>query len=309
MTVVRRYVITVDREGARLSEFLAQPGADEFEIFDGVDLRGSPPDVVAGLVDEGEIRRKYARPLSPGEVGCALSHRALMSLIAANDDMSPDDVALVVEDDATLHPRLDSLLPWLESQPFDVMPLHHGGWDLDTDSGRRLMERVYPMSPLAKSATGADFVAGFATPEAWMLAVGYLVRKRAARHLAENEPALVDRVADDYRAIGDLGLRVCQVRPSLVWESGRESVITPTGRVISEVESTGVEVVGRLQKQAANDALHARKLLWLVARDVSSRLPWVVRHSPPVESLRRSWNGVVPRLPQRLRRVLRPGAP
>ena len=171
------------------------------------------------------------------------------------------------------------------------------------------MERVYPMSPLARSATGAD-----ASPASPRLRHGcsrwaILVRKRAARHLAENEPALVDRVADDYRVIGDLGLRVCQVRPSLVWESGRESVITPTGRVTPKVESTGVEVVGRLQKQGGNHVLHARKLLWLVARDVSSRLPWVVRHSPPTESLRRSWNGIVPRLPQRMRRVLRPGAP
>lgn len=309
MTVARRYVVTVDRRGARLSAFLAQRGADAFEVFDGVDLRASTWEALADLVDEPEIRRRYGRRLSPGEVGCALSHRSVMALIAADETISSDEVALVVEDDAVLHPDLDAVLPWLVSQPFDVMPLHHGGWSLDTESGRRLMERVYPLSPLAKRTTASGHVAGFTTPESWMLAVGYLVRKRAAHHIVQHESGLVGRVADDYRVLGDLGLRVCQVRPSLIWESGIDSVITPTGRVISAVDATELEIVGRLRRQGDNSSLHGRKIAWLVTRDLSSRLPWSIRHSSPMESLRRSWNRAMAHLPLRVRRIFRPGAP
>ncbi|KRE97322.1 hypothetical protein ASG76_00910 [Nocardioides sp. Soil774] len=308
MNLSRRIVVTVDRQGSRLAEFLGQPGGAQFEVFDGVDMRGSGWEAAAALVDQLEIHRLYARPLSPGEVGCALSHQKVLAVIAADESMGDHDVALVVEDDATLHPRLESLLPWLVEQPFDVMPLHHGGLGLDEDAGRQLMERVFPMSPLATQANGSEFRVGFTTPESWMLAVGYLVRKRAARHLCRQDGLLLTRLPDDYRVIGDHGLRVCQVRPSLIWESAvQPSSITPTGRVIGAGDATECDVVRRLERQAANRSLYLRKVTWLVARDLSSRLPWSVRHSAPVESVRGAWNAALPHLPRRVRRLLRPG--
>lgn len=143
-----------------------------------------------------------------------------------------------------------------------------------------------------------------------MLTVGYLVRKRAATHLTRVEDGPLDRVADDYRVIGDLGVRVAQVRPSLVWESAaHESVITASGRVLGASDQTEQHVVDRMEMQAASASLRRRKVVWLVARDLSSRLPWSLRHSIPVDTARRAWNAAVPHLPPRVRHVLRPGVP
>lgn len=311
--VARRFVVTIDRRGPRLAEFLQQPGAARFEIFDGLDLRTSPEDTLRGLVDDAVLQGRYGRSLAPGEVGCALSHRNLMSVISADRSMADDDVALVVEDDAVLHPQLESLLEWLVAQPFDVMPLHHGSASrlgMDSDAGSRIMDRLYPLSPMARRAGETEFRAGFTTPESWMLTVGYLVRKRAASHLAHVEGGPLRRVADDYRSIGDLGLRVCQVRPSLVWEStAQESVITASGRVLGASDDTEQDVIARMEVQAASSGLRTRKLGWLVARDLSSRLPWSIRHSAPAESVRGAWNGLLPKLPPRVRHLLRPGLP
>lgn len=313
MTVKERWVVTVDRRGSRLAEFSAQPGGTAFAIFDGVDLRSRSEESVACLADQKILRHRYGRSLAPGEIGCAMSHRELMSVIATNPSLAEDDVILVVEDDAVLHPQLDALLPWLVAQPFDLMPLHHGSASrvgLPDPSGLALMDAVYPLSPLARQHPASPFRAGYTTPEAWMGTLGYLVRKRTARHLVAVEQGPVTRVADDYRVIADLGLRVCQVRPSLVWESSDQvSEITATGRESGSPLITEDDVIQRLRQQASSRSLRARKICWLLLRDAVSRWPWGVKHNPAAERIRRSWNDNVAEMPPRVRHLLRPGVP
>lgn len=313
MTIKERWVVTVDRRGSRLAQFSAQPGGIEFAIFDGVDLRSTSKESVAGLADQTILRHRYGRSLAPGEIGCALSHRELMSAIAANPALADDDVVLVVEDDAVLHPDLDALLPWLVDQPFDLMPLHHGSASrlgLPEPEGLALMDAVYPLSPLARRHPVKPFRAGYTTPEAWMATVAYLVRKRAATHLVGVEQGPITRVADDYRVIADLGLRVCQVRPSLAWESSDQvSEITASGRVLGDPLTTEDEIIQRMRQQASSRSLRARKVGWLLLRDAVSRWPWGVRHNAAAERIRRSWNGNFVRIPARVRHLLRPGVP
>ncbi len=311
MNVRTRYVLTVDRDGERLEEFLAQRDAHRFEVVDGVDLRGLAAATVAAQLDHDTLQRRYGRTLAAGEAGCTLSHRMLMEMIAVNDDLHDDDVALVVEDDAVLHPELETVLPWLASQPFDVMPLHHGSANrlgVDGVDGDRLMDRLYPLSPLSRHHEGGAFRVGLTTPESWMLTVGYLVRKRAARHLSSHERGPVDRVADDYRVLSDLGLRVCQVRPSLVWESPNQvSVITGSGRTLGNLQEGEAEIAHRMLAQAASSQLRWRKLAWLLGRDATSRLPWWIRHCLTVDGVRATWNRGVLRMPERARHLVRPG--
>ena len=313
MTVRARYVVTVDRSGSRLMEFLAQDGASEFQVVDGVDLRLEPPTSVARLVDEVALLRRYGRLLAPGEVGCALSHRKVMNLVAEDTRLEDDDAVLVVEDDAVLHPDLESLLPWLTRQTFDLMPLHHGSADrlgIPSCDGSRLVDRLYPLSPLARRHSTRSFSVGVTSPDAWMGTIGYLVRKRAAIHLASSERGALNRVADDYRLMGEMGLRVCQVRPSLLWESDRQgSVITPTGRILGGVDVTTTEVARRMADQAKSGSLRLRKQTWLLGRDLLTRLPWKVRYVSSAQRLRFSWNELVPRMPARIRHLIRPGTP
>jgi len=68
-----------------------------FEFLDAVDGRVVD---TTGLVDAVLIRRNIGRDLSPGEIGCSLSHRLLYQRIV--DEGLPG--AFVFEDDITLEP-------------------------------------------------------------------------------------------------------------------------------------------------------------------------------------------------------------
>lgn len=314
MKVSGRYVITVDRDGPRLREFLAQPGASCFTVVDGVDLREAEPEEMASLVDSTLLRARYQRDLSPGEIGCALSHLRVMRHVSADPELHDDDIAFVAEDDAVLHEDLDVLLQWLMGQPFDIMPLHHGSASrlgVSEPRASLLMEALYPLSPLARTDPSGRFRVGYTSPDAWMLAVGYLVRKRTATRLSRcGLPPQVDRVADDYRVMAEDGLRVCHVRPSLVWESpDQASHITQTGRVLGVAGTTDFDVIGRMEAEAAGRVLLMRKKAWLLGRDLASRPPWRLRHSRTAERARSAWNDAVFRMPARVRRLLRPGSP
>ena len=313
MSIAARYVVTVDPGGPRMRGFREQDGGSRFEVFNGVDLRGATAAEVESRVDVDVVRSRYGRHLAAGEVGCALSHLALMAKIGADEVLNDADAVLVVEDDAILHEDLDVLLPWLTSHPFDLMPLHHGSASrlgLLEPEGAELMETLYPLSPLSRLDPSGRFRVGYTTPEAWMGTLGYVVRKHVAAHLARVDAGPLTRVADDYRVIGDHGIRLCQVRPSLIWESDEQtSVITGTGRVLGATDASDGEIADRMRIQADNMSLRRRKLAWLVGRDVASRLPWQLRHVRPVEAGRSWWNLAVPRMPPRVRHLVRPGVP
>lgn len=307
-----RFVITVDGEGGRMRTFLGQPGAEHFAIWSGVDLRRADADEVSARVDPHALLGRYGRLLAPGEVGCALSHRALMHHLAGDPDLGDEDVVLVVEDDAVLHPDLEETLPWLVAQRFDVLTLHHGVPEgLASAAGHRerdVMERAYPLSPLATTDPTGRYRAGVTSPESWMLTVGYLVRKRAAATLVREETGPVARVADDYRVMGELGLRVCQVRPGLVSQSDTAtSTIDATGRGAGVSVASNEELTRRLEAIGDDTLLRRRKVAWLVSRDVVTRAPWRLLHDRPVAGARRGWNRAFERLPATARHLLRPG--
>lgn len=312
MTIRRRLVVTIDRAGARLAQFVSQPGAQGFEVFDGVDLT-DPQRAAEVEMDREMLLFRYGRTLAPGEIGCALSHQGVMRAIAADPALEEDDLVLVVEDDAVLHPDLEQVLSWIATLRFDLMALHHGSASrlgLLEPEGSELMERLYPLSPLAVTHAPTGFRAGFTTPESWMGTVGYVVRKGAAARLSGLEVGPLGRVADDYRVIVDHGLRVCQIRPSLVWESPEfDSVITQSGRTLGSTDTSDQDVARRMREQASSRSLRVRKSVWVLTRDLTSRIPSRVRHHKASDALRVRWNVQFQRLAPRVRHLLRPGLP
>lgn len=109
-----------DRRRAAVEQLARQGLAPT--IVEAVDGRNLPPEEIARLVDaEGRLRRA-PKPLSPAEVGCYLSHRAVLEGIVSEDIPQ----ALVLEDDLLATGELASVLQAIAAgpmPPYDMIKL------------------------------------------------------------------------------------------------------------------------------------------------------------------------------------------
>lgn len=93
--IIRRVVIALP-DSTRLSGFRAQPGGEDFEVFDAIDNRSGS---VTERFDVERFRDFFQRDPRPGEIGCTLSHMGVMRSFA--EEVGADhDLLLVAEDDA-----------------------------------------------------------------------------------------------------------------------------------------------------------------------------------------------------------------
>jgi glycosyl transferase family 25 len=106
------YVISLARapdRRAAISEHLTKLGI-EFEIVDAVDGRALSADYLASVTAPGV-------KLSPGMIGCNLSHYELSKKMVAGNA----DVGLFLEDDARLNPSVATLLrQGIDASKFDI---------------------------------------------------------------------------------------------------------------------------------------------------------------------------------------------
>ena len=76
--IIRRVVIALP-DSTRLSGFRAQPGGEDFEVFDAIDNRSGS---VTERFDVERFRDFFQRDPRPGEIGCTLSHMGVMRSFA-----------------------------------------------------------------------------------------------------------------------------------------------------------------------------------------------------------------------------------
>jgi glycosyl transferase family 25 len=114
MSRFQTWVINLDRAPerlARITEQLQSLGMP-FTRLAAVDAgRLTPPQRAA--LDEPAYRRKHGMTPLPGELGCYLSHVAVMREFLSSDA----EFALVLEDDVLLHPSLPAALEGLAGHP------------------------------------------------------------------------------------------------------------------------------------------------------------------------------------------------
>lgn len=145
--MILAYAINLERATERRSRICAQLDrlGIPYRVFPAVDGRRLTEDDIQAHYDEAAARVHY-RPLSRGELGCALSH------LGVYKQMLSDGVpfALVLEDDAALDEALVPTLAALEStiapeQPEAVLLSHvdkFTRWGLQPlDSERQLVRR------------------------------------------------------------------------------------------------------------------------------------------------------------------------
>lgn len=143
MDGLHTWVINLDKDQERLQRITQQlgPTALPWTRMPAVYGRGLPAHEQAQLLDAATYRRRHGMEPAPGELGCYLSHLAVMRALLA----SPHAAALVLEDDVLLTPALLPVLQGLLAQPthWDMVKLSqvHSGTPqpcLDLAPGHRL---------------------------------------------------------------------------------------------------------------------------------------------------------------------------
>lgn len=114
MKGLQTWVINLDRAPDRLARISAQLQGLKlpFERLAAVDARAFTPEQRA-LLDEPAYRRHHGMRPVGGELGCYLSHVAVMRAFLASDAT----YALVLEDDVLLHDSLPAVLQGLMQHP------------------------------------------------------------------------------------------------------------------------------------------------------------------------------------------------
>jgi glycosyl transferase family 25 len=114
MDALRTWVINLDRAPDRLQRISAQ--LDRLGLrwtrLAAVDARALRPEQRAAL-DEGAYQRRHGMTPLPGELGCYLSHVAVVQAFLASDA----SFALVLEDDVRLGDSLPAVLQGLAACP------------------------------------------------------------------------------------------------------------------------------------------------------------------------------------------------
>lgn len=125
---MKTYIINLERSKARREHIIGEAercGLD-YELVNAVDGSQLTDEELHRLCDEEQVR-KHSDWLTPGMIGCALSHYNVYTKIVENDV----DVALVLEDDACLPNNLPELLREIseEVQPNEVISLFYMSFD------------------------------------------------------------------------------------------------------------------------------------------------------------------------------------
>lgn len=198
------FVITIERNANRRELLESNLRGLEFSYVDGVDGSRVPESELGAEYDDDRAQVAYGRSLSPGQIGCALSHRkAYRAMLEEQYDR-----VLILEDDASFPPEsADVVGPALTQLPAD--------WDLlyfyaqRSGESRWLDAKVRWLYPFL-DRTGLrryDLQAVRATysrpysrnlriaGQHWM-ALAYAITRRTAAQLAEQQTPIVT-VADD----------------------------------------------------------------------------------------------------------------
>jgi GR25 family glycosyltransferase involved in LPS biosynthesis len=137
----------------------------------GVDTRPGSSTDLASMVEAGAVTKAAADRLSPGSIGCALSHQAIYRTMVDEDI----PLALVIEDDAILAPNLADLLadpaPFLRDDRVTMLFYSHHG-------DAEFLVSTQDSIPLGGSGTVRLPLDGN-----FRSTVGYLVTRRAAGRL------------------------------------------------------------------------------------------------------------------------------
>lgn len=191
------YVINMATSTERLADVTAQMerlglAFERVEAVVGADLS---QDEIKKVYDAEANRKYHHRNLTPGEIGCYLSHRIIWQKIAEGDS----EFALILEDDLQIN---DNIISCLELVTKTM------GWDVLKISDT---ENVAVANKKRITST-FDLVSYHKVPNRTM---AYFISKSAALKML-SKPKFFRPVDVDFQCYTDFGISVCGLRPNCV---------------------------------------------------------------------------------------------
>lgn len=198
---IRILVINREKDVARraaMTERLNAIGLSH-EFFSAID--GHTFDTLKAPEYDGEKRRRFfGRDLSPGEIGCLLSHRGIAQKMVAEDI----PLVLVLEDDTFLAPDLPDVLTSLLDGDREWDMIRFVNWEKVFKGPHRI---IGPLTPKY------ELTSVLATPGG---AYGYLLTRHAAEVIVEHTEKNWLPIDALFGRCWDTGLDIFLTKPSPV---------------------------------------------------------------------------------------------
>ena len=229
---LKAFVINLDFEVERKA-FMAQQleaAGIAYDIVSAVKGKALDPAYVKTVYDESQTIKVQGKPLSLGEIGCALSHLGIYRQMLDTDQ----SVSLVLEDDALLHQDLAQMLqPLAERMAAETGPAIYLLTHLIRYQGRQAgaVAPGYTLHPVVDACC----------------AHGYLINKSAAQEML----ALFNPITypiDAWKRIAESGrIRIYGLNPYVIGHTlhARDSKIEQArGEVSDDFEPKGLDRLG-----------------------------------------------------------------
>lgn len=180
-----------------------------FSFFDGVDGHKMTKEALSAAAPGGGTN--YCGLMTPGEIGAALSHLAVIRTIAEGDQ----SFAAVVEDDVFIAPEVRN---FLDKKFLSMLPSFHILQMASASKKPRLTLKVGDFN-------GYQL---YASPSRRFSMAGLIYTREAARMISRSIKAITAPIDNMiFHDHAPLGLRVMEIRPSVI--QNREEIISVIG--------------------------------------------------------------------------------
>ena len=169
-----------------------------FEFFDAVEGAELTPAELAGVYDDEANAKRFKRPLSPAEIGCYLSHRAIWRRLAEGEASA----ALVFEDDLRLLAGAAEAIERLSA--FDLGDV---------------MVKLDGVDGAGGAIAAIDIGAGFRLRQPLSLpprTTGYVVGREAARRLLAARARFFRPVDIDLKHLWEHRVAILVLEPAII---------------------------------------------------------------------------------------------
>ncbi len=183
-----------------------------FSFYDAVDLRCCDDKEIKNRINGLNKSGLYLteREMTPGEIGCFLSHRGIMNELVFSD--VTEQFALVIEDDAEINNNFPIIINKITQQisSEDICILGY------SKLNRMDEKRFFHFQPISRSVKIDAGYIGQPIKQWTCGTVCYLIGRNAAKKIIESNHI---SFADDWLMIKALGINVYHFRPLLVFEN------------------------------------------------------------------------------------------
>lgn len=200
----------------------------DFEFFDAINGNDIAPNEIKNLLVKQSVWARYSyNPITPGELGCSLSHRAILKKIAGGDD----EYAVIFEDDAKIEERFLTFLEELPSLKLN--------WDIiSLTSCRR---------PVVKLATLGNDIEFGCPKYAVYRSMAYVIKKEACEKFLASYPRISRPIDNELQCWWENGLKVIVTKPEVIGDSEfvAQSQLNAMGRNKSKARKSSLQILNK----------------------------------------------------------------